>query len=136
INALAFDQAGKLFAAGNSGELIRIDRDSGTILGTIPLNPFVISSGDLVFLPDGRLLATVTGGTGGDRLAEIDPTTGAVRIVGEVGFRAVYGLSFFDGIIWGLTEHRELLRINPNTGGGTLERLLAFGANGASVVVR
>ncbi len=133
INALAFDRSGVLHAFGQAGHLLVLDRTTGGVQRSVRLSPSVTSSGDLQFLPDGRLLATVTGGLTGDRLVEINPITGAVRTIGDVGYRSVYGLSFFAGTLWGLTGSGDLLSIDAATGVGSRVRSLGFRANGASV---
>jgi hypothetical protein len=133
VNALTFDKDGGLYAGGSSGELLVIDPVTGALKQAISLSPAVQFSGDLIFLANGMLVATVTGGVGGDRLAEIDRTTGIVRMIGNIGFDGVYGLSLFDGSLWGLTKDAELLRLNSETGRGTLVRSLSFNANGARV---
>jgi len=133
INSLAFNRQGSLYAAGASGELLQIDPNSGVIQRTVLLSPSVIFSGDLVSLPDGRLVGTILGGAGGDVLVEVAPTTGVVATIGSTGYHAVYGLAHFDGTLWALTSGRQLLRLNPTTGQATFVRQLSFGANGGSV---
>ncbi len=135
VNALAFDRTGTLYAATLTGELLVIDLNSGTVLKTVVLTPAVASSGDVAFLPDGRLVATVLS-NGGDDLVEISTATGAVRTIGPVGFYGVFGLSVFGGNLWGLTVQGELLRLDPSSGRGTLIRRLAFRTNGANSAFR
>lgn len=131
INALTFDGSGGLYAAGATGELLELDAPSGAVLRLVPLTPPVATSGDLVFVPDGRLLASVVGDFSGDRLAAINPANGAVQMIGNIGFIGVYGLAFFNQQLWGLTTEGKLLRINLQTGQGSEVRELGFRANGS-----
>lgn len=131
INALTSSPSGELYAMGQSAELLQLDAETGAIVRITPLSLSVASSGDLSFLPDGRLVATVTG-FAGDRLVRIDPTTGTVQILGDVGFFGVFGLAYFANTLWGVTTDGYLLRINTQTGRGTVVRSLAFSANGGS----
>jgi hypothetical protein len=71
------------------------------------------SSGDLVALADGDVLATVTGSSG-DRLVRTRPGTEPLT-VGELGHRFVYGLAQSRGKLFGFTEAGAVLQIDAET---------------------
>ena len=54
------------------------------------------------------------------QLGTVDLTTGAVALIGNIGFGAVYGLTFCCGHLYGATAAGELLDVNAATGAGRL----------------
>lgn len=60
------------------------------------------TSGDIVGLPDGNLYWTVA--LGDDHLIVIDPSTGRAVDRGGTGLSAVYGLAWYDDVLWGFTS--------------------------------
>lgn len=94
VDALACSPAGELFAMNYSGTTIsRIDPATAvqTVVGTGM--PLYVASMD--FSPDGTLFAARLGdinGGGGSALQRIDPSTGAVVTVGDIGFTHVAGI--------------------------------------------
>jgi hypothetical protein len=127
--------AGTLFGTGAVGAdsnyfLIRIDpvTGAGTPVGGPIGVPFVDA---IVFTDDGRLLGT--GFVAGQAvLAEIDPATGAGRVIGPTGFKAVAGLEVAgDGSLLGSLGGVDLraggiVRIDPATGAGTFIGFTGF----------
>jgi hypothetical protein len=127
MDALAADPVtGTIYAAGANGCFIRIDPLTGAgtkigSLGTVEQGK-ITSGGDLVFDPrSARLYASVHWGHHGtnDYLATIDPLNGATTIIGTIGFEQVHGLAFKDGILYGVTDNQEFLRLDLLTGMGT-----------------
>ncbi len=115
-SALAFSPDGKLFAANTS--LVQIDEESGqtTVIGDGNLDGFA-AAGDLAFTADGRLLMT----TRNDKLVEVDPTTAAVTVIGDLGFNELLGLIVgVDETVYGFTAAGELILIDLQTGAGSL----------------
>ncbi len=55
-----------------------------------------------------------------DWLAEIDPTTGDARMIGQTGFHDIYGLGFWGDKVYGFTKEGEFILIDVNTGDATL----------------
>jgi len=109
-----------LFGATVSGGLFEIDPSSGetTVIGDFGSG--LGSSGDLAFL-DGRLYATVTQSGHPDALlATIDLVTGRASLLGDTGFRDVYGLSAGSGFLYGATYSGDFISISPATGRGQL----------------
>ena len=127
MDALAAEPVtGTIYAAGANGFFIRIDPVTGAgtkigSLGTVEKDK-ITSGGDLVFDPrSSRLYASVHWGHHGtnDYLATIDPLNGAATIIGTIGFEQVHGLAFKDGILYGVTDNQEFLRLDHLTGRGT-----------------
>lgn len=116
VNALAFDADDRLFGAGNAG-LFWIDQTTGAAMPVARIPGFA-SSGDLAAAP-GRLFATSMGPKG-DVLFAIDPGSGQSRRVGPIGFGQVYGLAWTGGRLIGVTRDRQLIRIDTESGAGTL----------------
>ena len=55
-----------------------------------------------------------------DWLAEIDPRTGNARMIGQTGFRDIYGLGFWGDKVYGFTKEGEFILIDVHTGDATL----------------
>lgn len=128
INALTFDNKGSLYASGIDGNLYKVDKMTGsaTVLG----NTGYASSGDLAFSKDGTLYATVISTSASDALVKIDPATAKATIVGAIGFNNVYGLTYQNDTMYGLTDSGELLTVNTITGAGSLLRNTGLSING------
>ena len=113
INGLAFDGSGNLFGSGGRG-FYSINQDTGAATLLTNINGFS-SSGDIAF--DGsRFFLT---GAGGDRLFSVNPDGTGASLIGRIGFARVYGLTFQDNTLFGLTDRGTILDIDPTTGVGT-----------------
>lgn len=119
VNALVYHD-GTLYGATGIGEFITIDptTGTGTLIGYLGTG---VSSGDLAVTDNGTLYATlnVVGSTN-DYLAIINTRTGEATLIGDTGFRSVYGLVYEDGLLYGLTFSSEVILLNTTTGEGTL----------------
>lgn len=120
LNALAFDDEGRLYGAGDGG-LYTIDIKTGraTYVGSFG-GSVLGSDGDLAFR-EGRLLATLRTNTG-TVLAHIDTATGKAstllplltaddRRVGDV-----WGLAFDGKVLLAFTQAGEVLEVDAATG--------------------
>ena len=109
----------------------RIDPDTGTVTGIGNLNapgaanPWM-SSGDIVSIVGGGTYVTiipkgsVSADPAGDRIAEVDPATGAItRLIGATGATGLYGLGYWGGIAYGFSSSGLLVKIDLSTGAGT-----------------
>ena len=102
-----------LFGATRTGGLFVIDPSSGETTVVGDFGSGLGSSGDLAFL-DGRLYATVTRSGYSDAfLASIDLATGRASLLGDTGFRDVYGLSAGSGFLYGATYSGDFISISP-----------------------
>jgi len=122
MNALGTSPSGQLYAAGSrEGDLIQINPHNGQVTSVGNYGGNLVSSGDLVFDSNGKLYASVkmTNDTSTDWLAQVNPNTGHASIIGNTGYADVWGLSFKDSILYGLTASGKLLKINTATGKGT-----------------
>ena len=119
FNALDFAPDGTLYGAGGD-RVVRIDPASGAVDPVATLPSGTISSGDLAFLPDGRMLLTITrtgGTTTPDELFEVPLDGRAPRLVGTMGHACVWGLAAFGTTLYGLTCNGDVVRVDPATGG-------------------
>jgi len=74
------------------------------------------SSGDLEFSGSGKLYLMAEGG---DQLVQINPADGSGTMVGSTGVRALYGLAFTDGVMFGIAND-DVYTLNLTTGVASL----------------
>lgn len=128
INALAASANGELYAATRDGELLTIDTETGQGSRIGVYGNGLGSSGDLVFLPDGTLLGSAkrldTLEETSDLLVRIDPHSGQAEIIGDIGFKQVFGLAVGQkGELLGVAEGNGqpmLIKINEANGKGKI----------------
>jgi hypothetical protein len=113
-NGLTFLDDGRLVMSGG-GRLYELNRATGaaTVIGSF--GPGVSSSGDLTGTPAGALYLT----SPGDRLVRLNRSTGRATTIGMTGFSEVYGLAYWDGVVYGFTSSGGIIAINEATGRGT-----------------
>ena len=134
FNALDFGPDGQLYGAGRD-QIVRIDVASGAVDYIAVLPSGYESSGDLAFLPDGRMLLTATrsGSTSvPDDLFELRLDGRAPRLVGPMGSPCVWGLAAFGATVYGLTCRGEVLLVDPATGGSRVLSRAAARFGGAA----
>jgi hypothetical protein len=110
---------------------VMINPDTGMVSGIGNLNPPGaanpwMSSGDIVSIVGGGAYVTiipkgsVTADPAGDRIAEVDPATGAIkRVIGATGAAGLYGLGYWGGIAYGFSSSGVLVKIDLTSGAGT-----------------
>lgn len=126
VNALEFDRTGTLVGAGYDA-VVGISIEDGTV-DLLGRYPGYASSGDMTFGPGGELFATSSAGPQSeDALYRLHPD-GRTEAIGPIGFRNVYGLVWSStlGVLLGVTEARELIAIDRESGAGRLLRQLDF----------
>jgi len=134
LNALAFSPSGTLYAAGgDSLYTIDITTGMGTEIGSGSGAGAYTSSGDLEFDSGGNLYLTSSGASG-DQLFSIDPTTGQGTLIGNIGYSQVYGLAYFNGVMYGFTAGGSAITINLTTGAGTLVCVYNLSFDGATAI--
>ena len=142
-NALAADTVNHVLYAANTaspGSFIKIDETTGvgSLIGNFGPKQggnFISSVGDLAFGPGGVLYASVhwNSHTPDSRLATVNLTNGNITFVDyskTMGFDVVDGISFRDGILYGVTNDKELITIDTSTGVGTLVQGNIYNAHG------
>lgn len=113
--------------SGGTGvnDLVSIDPLTGAVLSSVALTG--TRAGNITSLAYNPLSAKLYGNTtpfygdpDGDRLYEIDPLTGSVALIGEIGFEEIYALAFDQlGTLFGISNGGTLLSIDTGTGAGT-----------------
>ena len=122
INALAIGLDGVTYAAGGSGEFLNIENSTGegSLIGSGSFGPNMGSSGDLAYRKDNVMFASITRtGYTDSWLAVVNMVNGTATPIGDIGYPDVFGLSFKDDVLYGVTAEGNILRINTSTGAGT-----------------
>lgn len=119
--ALTFDVDGTLLASDKAGSFRRIDPNTGAVTEVGAYGAGLGSSGDLVAIKDGTLYGVNdVEAKGNNTLLKVDPVSGEASVVGPIGFRMVWGLSFWGGTLYGFTRLGHFISIDPQTAKGTL----------------
>jgi hypothetical protein len=125
-NGLTFLPDGNLLASDSAGDLKRINPATGAVTDLGTFGNGLSSAGDLVAVANGTLYgvsATTAGGgdgSGNNVLLRIDPATGHATVVGPIGYGNVWGLAYVNSTILGFTTGGQILRIDPQTGAGSV----------------
>lgn len=142
LNALTAANPRILYAAGNSVNFNKRGRNVGANFIMFKFNnktnswrakrignfgSGLTSAGDLIYFKK-TLYATVNNPSSINTwLAKINPKTGKAKLIGDIGFRNVWGLAVKDKVMYAVTVDGELLQINPKNGLGVF-----IGSNGIS----
>jgi hypothetical protein len=120
LNGLGFSSTGALFGTGGN-KFYSLDPTNGATTQVGGSISGFNSAGDIVFdAANNRFLATSTAANS-TTLFSIT-TAGVATQIGDIGFANVYGLAFEGGTLFGYTDDRRLLTINPASGSGTFLR--------------
>jgi len=118
FNGLAIDSRNRAFATGgNSVYTVDLATGRATLLGA--MGGGFNSSGDCVVNKDDSLYMT-SSGSGTDDFVFIDGTTARAELVGNTGFRSIYGLTAAWGYMFGFTAGGEIIEIDISDGRGRL----------------
>lgn len=131
FNALTFVPAGTLDpaqevlvgTAAGTDMLYRINVVTGSTAIIGHYGGGYISSGDIVAVQGVGVFATVKvdGSTAADKLASINPTTGAATIIGSnIGYASLWGLGYWNGVLYGFGSDGRIISIDPTTGRGAV----------------
>jgi hypothetical protein len=113
---LTFLDDGRLVVAGERVTIVEPNHGS-VLLDMVGAEPYK-TSGDLVGLPDGRLYWTIRGeiSSDPDRLVRIDPSSGAVTVLGSTSVDHIFGLGYANEILFGFTSDGEVAELDPRSG--------------------
>ena len=128
---LSFSATGTLLASDEDGNVVTINTTTGAITAAGSFGNGMGCSGDFVAVNAGTeltaptIFATATQpsgtGTGNDQLVTLDSTNGyTATILGDTGYKAIYGLGYVGGTLYGFTHAGQTLQINPSTGASTV----------------
>jgi hypothetical protein len=123
IYSTAPDGKEALWAAASDGTVVEVDPKTGASkqVGSYK-GPG--SSGDIVSIKAlSATYATVKKPStlgANDFLARINTLTGEATIVGDTGFKNIFGVGYWKGKVYGFTAGGEFILIDPGTGKGTL----------------
>jgi len=106
---LTFLADGRLLAAGES--ILWVDPNTCSRAVFVDSGSYE-TSGDIVGLPDGNLYWTVVGG---DDLVRFDSITGETEFVGEIGSTNLWGVGYFNGVLYGFSSTGTIVHIDPDT---------------------
>jgi hypothetical protein len=106
---LTFLSDGRLFGAGDG--IFWVDPASGS-MATLVEEGLYQTSGDIVGLPDGKMYWTVEG-DGDDGLVSIDPVTAEADWIGSIGESDLWGVGYYDGILYGFSSQGRIAEIDP-----------------------
>ena len=136
ITPEAAGEAEILIGASSDGSVWKIDPQTGATTQVGEYGGGYTSSGDIVSVDGFGTVATVKGGggTNGDWLAKLDPTTfAATPIGGGTGFSDIWGLGFWKGKVFGFSDASKVLLIDPANGTATELSTSSFAWWGAGV---
>ena len=106
---LTFLADGRLLAAGES--ILWMDPNTCARAVFVEKGQYE-TSGDIVGLPDGNLYWTVIGG---DALVRVDPITAQTEYIGEIGSINLWGVGYFNGVLYGFSSAGKIVHIDPDT---------------------
>jgi len=109
LGGLTFLADGRLLGAGESILWIEPNTCSRAIF--VESGQYA-TSGDIVGLPDGNLYWTVQGG---DDLVRVNPVTAETEWIGEIGAQNLWGVGYFNDILYGFSSAGSIVHIDPQT---------------------
>ena len=125
-NSLTFLPNGSLLAADSSGDVQIINPSTGATTSVGNYGSGLVSAGDLVAVKSGIMYgtsSTTAGGgdaSGSNVLIRVDTSTGVATAVGPTGYGDVWGLAYSNARVIGFTTSGQIIKIDPQTGAGTL----------------
>lgn len=125
FNGLSFLADGRLIAVDDTGAVDQIDPATGAVSSVGSYGGNLGSSGDLVAIASGEVYATAHDNSGAvtdDILVKLDPANGfaAARVGTITGFRQIYGLGYWAGVLYGFDASGQVSKIDPATGAASL----------------
>ena len=130
VVGLAYDSTRDMLYASAEKQLIAVDRQTGVgrpAMTVAPKDYKEYNCGEVAFDGDGTAYISLIGYDRKKLLARCDLTAKTSNIIGDIGFPNLASMEFYDGILYGvagnffnLGQDGQLLRIDINTGAGTL----------------
>jgi hypothetical protein len=126
FNGLTSLPDGTLLAVDFIGDIVALDPIAKTLTPLGSYGSGFTSSGDLVSVADGTLYGISYTSAGGvdassnNILLKVDPRTAVATAIGPIGYGNVYGLGYYGGTLLAFTEGQQIIRLDPNTGAGTI----------------
>ena len=111
INGLTALSDGRLVIAGNGVAIYDVTTHQ---LSTLVAPNEYQTSGDIIALPDGYLYWSVNANAG-NQLLKINPSTGAVTLVGTLSYSGVWGLGYANNTFYGFDSSGAVFQIDPAT---------------------
>jgi hypothetical protein len=113
VNALAIAQDGTGYAATLSGYVLEIDIATGAGILIGYMGDGYSSDGDIAISDDNQVYASVKRyGSYNAWLVHINLTNGTATPIGDTGYPDLWGLSFKDGSLYGVTDYGKIIRID------------------------
>jgi len=103
------------------GRVDRIDPQSGQTVAIGTFGNGLLASGDIVSVKGLGTVATVIDGKSEtDFLARVDESNGKATVIGDTGFKSIFGLGYWKGKLYAFTSAGEFVLLDVKTGAGTL----------------
>lgn len=124
--------AQEVLLASCAGDLVRVNPATGAITVIGAFGQGLAAAGDVVYLPGAGLFVTLAPNAGNNRIALVNPTTGAATLrPGDLGPGGFFGLAYRAGALLGFANDTDSIAIDPTTGGVTdrpSTGIIAYGA--------
>ncbi len=121
VNALTIALDGTAYAATLSGDILKIDITTGasTLIGY--MGSEYSSDGDIAISDDNLVYASVVRNSSYNSwLVHINLTNGTATPIGDIGYANVWGLSFKDGSLYGVTASGQIIKIDTRNANSEL----------------
>lgn len=127
VAGLAYHHQRQTLYATSAKQLIAINPATGKGTPVVSIKDQERNCGEVAFAADGTAYITLIGYDRQKLLATCDLDTGAVNLIGNIGFPDLGSMDFIGDTLYGVTgnffnlgKDGQLIRINPQTGTGTL----------------
>jgi len=108
---------GGLLATADVPQLLAVGATDGAAVSRATLPSGYRASGDVTALGARVLVAAAsTARPSTDTLVGVDLSTGGSSVIGDLGYRCVWGLATLGGVIYGLTCEGRILTVDATTG--------------------
>jgi hypothetical protein len=112
-NALTISLDGTGYAATLNGEILKIDITTGAATLVGYMGSEYTSAGDIAISDDNLVYAAVNRvGSSNSWLVYINLKNGTATPIGDIGYANVWGLSFKDGSLYGVTASGQIIKID------------------------